>query len=268
LAGFVQFVQHVAEKQPGWALPLTTIAMFLGLPLAGTTYLNQRPDVSPAVRDGINTLGRVYRWVGIGCVIGWGLTYIPERHLTWSFVLMAAAAFAVGARRTPEPILIASVLALVGFGAFIRADDGMNAVYWPNAAALIAVLGLQRVMRRMPERYPVAEAAHHTTVALASIGLWIYVSRWVMQSASGFYLTATWSAVALALFLIGMTLRERMYRWLGLGILACALGRVVLFDIWKLDTLYRILSFMAIGIVLLVLGFIYNKFQEKIKEWL
>ena len=56
--------------------------------------------------------------------------------------------------------------------------------------------------------------------------------------------------------------------WLGLGVLACALGRVVVFDVWKLETPYRILSFMALGIVLLVLGFIYNKYQEKIKEWL
>jgi uncharacterized membrane protein len=53
-----------------------------------------------------------------------------------------------------------------------------------------------------------------------------------------------------------------------LGILACALGRVVVFDVWKLETIYRILSFMALGIVLLVLGFIYSKYQEKIKEWL
>ncbi len=51
-------------------------------------------------------------------------------------------------------------------------------------------------------------------------------------------------------------------------VLGCALGRVVIFDVWKLETLYRILSFMALGIVLLVLGFIYNKYQEKIKEWL
>ena len=43
---------------------------------------------------------------------------------------------------------------------------------------------------------------------------------------------------------------------------------MVIFDVWKLETLYRILSFMALGIVLLVLGFIYNKYQEKIREWL
>jgi uncharacterized membrane protein len=65
-----------------------------------------------------------------------------------------------------------------------------------------------------------------------------------------------------------MVLRERMYRWLGLAVLACALGRVVIFDVWKLETIYRILSFMALGIVLLVLGFVYTKYQEKIKEWL
>ena len=65
-----------------------------------------------------------------------------------------------------------------------------------------------------------------------------------------------------------MAFRERMYRWIGLGMLAVALGRVFVFDVWKLETLYRILSFFALGVVLLVLGFIYSKYQEKIKEWL
>ena len=58
------------------------------------------------------------------------------------------------------------------------------------------------------------------------------------------------------LFAAGFVWRERMHRWLGLGILACAVGRVFLSDVWKLETIYRILSFMALGIVLLALGFI------------
>ena len=88
------------------------------------------------------------------------------------------------------------------------------------------------------------------------------------QRASGFYLTASWSVLALGLLAAGMVLRERMYRWLGLGVLACALGRVLVFDVWKLATLFRVLSFLALGIVLLVLGFVYNKYQEKIRQWL
>jgi uncharacterized membrane protein len=74
--------------------------------------------------------------------------------------------------------------------------------------------------------------------------------------------------LALVLFVCGMALRERMYRWVGLAILASALGRVVIFDVWKLETIFRVLSFFALGLVLIVLGFIYNKYQEKIRQWL
>ena len=105
-------------------------------------------------------------------------------------------------------------------------------------------------------------------ILAGGLSLWRFLSLWVLETASGFYLTASWSALALLLFTVGIVLRERMYRWLGLGILACALGRVIIFDVWKLESLYRILSLMALGIVLLVLGFIYSKYQEKIKEWL
>jgi uncharacterized membrane protein len=105
-------------------------------------------------------------------------------------------------------------------------------------------------------------------VLAGGLSLWLLLSRWVMQGASGFYLTASWSILALTFFGAGMGLRDRIYRWLGLGVLACALGRVILFDVWKLDTLYRMLSFFALGLVLLVLGFIYSRFQEKIRQWL
>ena len=92
----------------------------------------------------------------------------------------------------------------------------------------------------------------------------------MLNTAGGFafYLTAGWAALAFVVFCAGFLLRERFYRWHGLAVLACALARVVLFDVWKLETAYRILSFMAIGVVLLILGFIYNKYQEKINEWL
>ena len=97
--------------------------------------------------------------------------------------------------------------------------------------------------------------------------LW-FLSRWVMRESGGFYLTASWAGLALILFIAGIVIRERMYRWVGLGVLALALGRVVLFDVWKQETIYRVLTFMALGIVLLVLGFIYNKYQETIRKWL
>ena len=74
--------------------------------------------------------------------------------------------------------------------------------------------------------------------------------------------------LALVVFGTGFALRERVYRWLGLAVLAGALGRVVLLDVWQLALVYRVLSFMALGIVLILLGYVYNRWQEKIREWL
>jgi len=121
----------------------------------------------------------------------------------------------------------------------------------------------------LPERYPFGPEIHTAVIIIGGLSLWRFLTLWVLeQQPAGFYLTASWSLLALGFFTAGIALRERIYRYLGLGVLACSLGRVVIFDVWKLETLYRILSFMALGIVLLVLGFIYNKYQEKIKEWL
>jgi uncharacterized membrane protein len=105
-------------------------------------------------------------------------------------------------------------------------------------------------------------------IGLGSLCLWQLTSSWVLTLAGGFYLTVAWTGVALVLFLAGLTLRERMYRWLGLAVLGCALGRVILLDVWKLEALYRTLSFFALGVVLLVLGFFYNRYQDRIRQWL
>ena len=78
----------------------------------------------------------------------------------------------------------------------------------------------------------------------------------------------TWAGLALIAFIAGMVLRERFQRWFGLGVLAAAVGRVVTVDVWKQETIYRVLTFMALGVALLVIGFIYNKYQEKIRQWL
>jgi uncharacterized membrane protein len=139
-----------------------------------------------------------------------------------------------------------------------------------NLTVLLALATMQAVARRRPARWPLPETAHTAMILAVVLGTWAFVWRWVVLKSGGthFYLTASWAVLALGVFAAGFVLRERMYRWLGLGILAVAVARVFISDVWKIDLLYRILSFMALGIVLLALGFIYNKYQEKIKQWL
>jgi uncharacterized membrane protein len=168
-------------------------------------------------------------------------------------------------RETALASAVFSGTAMILFGT--RSYD-TGFVYLPNLLAVFVWLGQQRVARSQPARFGFHEPTHSAVIILAGLALWQFVTRWVAQGAGGFYLTASWSVLALALLAGGIVLRERMYRWLGLGVLAVSLGRVVIFDVWKLETNYRVLSFLALGVVLIVLGFIYNRYQEKIRQWL
>ena len=81
-------------------------------------------------------------------------------------------------------------------------------------------------------------------------------------------LTVAWSLFAFAVFFAGLVLRERTYRIAGLITLGISIGHVFLVDVWRLDTKYRIISFLVLGVVLLILGFCYNRFRDTIRRWM
>jgi hypothetical protein len=199
----------------------------------------------------------------------WICEYIPARERIWVLGLLGAGVFALaGWRRSLEGLCFSAVFTGAGLALFWLPLFEAPKVYVPNLLAIVVVLAQRQAARRLPERYPLPSAVHNAAMLIGGLTLWLLVSRWVRQYAGGFYLTASWSGLALALFTAGIGLRERMYRWLGLGLLGCALGRVIIFDVWKLEQLYRIASLMALGVVLLVLGFVYNKYQDKLRQWL
>ena len=141
-------------------------------------------------------------------------------------------------------------------------------VYWLNLLALLALLALQQILRRVSQGFSLDEKIHGAVIFITGVSLWRFVSCWAATFTGGFFLTMTWAGFAVLVFAAGMILRERFHRWLGLGVLAAAVGRVVLVDVWKQETIYRVLTFIALGVALLVIGFLYNKFQETIRKWL
>jgi hypothetical protein len=96
---------------------------------------------------------------------------------------------------------------------------------------------------------------------------WCYVSRNItLLHGSPFNMAARWSLYAAAVFLVGLGLRERVYRWLGLLILVATFGRVVCIDVWQIDLLERALSFLTLGVVLLGIGFFYTRYGSKVRD--
>ena len=269
-----EFASQLWDTKPEWYLPLAPIATFCLLSFCAIKWFESRPAANAPVRDSILQVGQVYRIIALVMSIWWLHKYVPARELCWTFITVGAGLFALaGWRRNRELLFFSAVFTVVGVARFWTPMDGASRVYLPNFFAMLLLLAQQRVARRIPQRFPAPSHAHAGAILLAGVSLWFLLSRWIIENIEKhgeFYLTltASWALLALALFITGIALRERMYRWLGLGILAGALGRVGFIEIWKMETIFKILSITALGIVLLILGYIYNKHQEKIKEWL
>jgi hypothetical protein len=266
----VLFVMQLAAGKPHWPLALAPIGALLFLSFSTVRWFERKPDDTGRVSDPLLHAAFIYRWVALFMSIWWVCRYIPERERIWLLALLGLWVFVwAGWQRNREALFYSAVYTAAALALFWLPLLQASAVYWPNLLVILILLAQRQFARRLPERYPLGPEVHGAIIVIGGLSLWRFLSLWVLeQQPSGFYLTASWSLLALALFTAGISLRERMYRWLGLGILGCALGRVMIIDVWKLETLYRILSFLALGVVLLVLGFIYNKYQEKIREWL
>jgi uncharacterized membrane protein len=251
------------EPKPLWYLALVPAAALLALSLTTTLFKTGEQQ------KGLLNFGLFYRGTAVAISVLWVFRYIATPHQIWFFGLLGLCCFAGNAaKKSRELLVISAVYTALAHLLFWARMGTSEATYWPNLLVIIGFLAQQVIAHAHDDKFTIPREIQVGAILLGLAGLWLWVSKWVADQAGGFYLTATWAALALVIFGAGFLLKEKMYRWSGLAILTCAMGRVVILDIWRLETIYRILSFMALGIVLLVLGFVYTKFQNKIREWL
>jgi uncharacterized membrane protein len=274
LVSAVQFAWQLVEGKPDWSLALSPVIALVFLALATVKWFERKPDANPGISRPLLQLALVYRCVALLMSIWWVCKYIPARERIWVLVSLNLLLFLLaGWRRNRETLFFSAAFAFTGLAIFWLPLEPAPKIYLPNLLTLLALLAQQAVAKRRPEEFRLDQSVHAPTIVLGGLSLWRLLSMWIEQievQAGGVvsYQTAGWSVLALVFFVVAFLLHERVYRWLGLAVLACALGRVTVIDVWKLKTIYRVLSFMALGLVLLVLGFLYNKYQEKIREWL
>jgi uncharacterized membrane protein len=161
----------------------------------------------------------------------------------------------------------ATVASLCVFLMLWWAGDRHYGFHFLGVAAIMAEQQFGRRWSWQPPAF--TEKIHTALMTVATLCAWGMVSNVLTDAGIGgvFSLAAGWSIFAAVIFALGLVLRERIYRWLGLLLLGCTLGRVVLIDIWHLDRLQQFLSALALGLVLLGIGFFYTKYQNKLKNW-
>ncbi|HEY6349138.1 MAG TPA: DUF2339 domain-containing protein [Candidatus Angelobacter sp.] len=86
---------------------------------------------------------------------------------------------------------------------------------------------------------------------------------WLMRE---FSYSAIWIIYGAALMAAGFWKKSSFVRWQALALIAATIGKVFIYDISKLKTGYRILSLIGLGVMLLVISFVYFKVSARSPE--
>jgi uncharacterized membrane protein len=81
-----------------------------------------------------------------------------------------------------------------------------------------------------------------------------------------FWMSVGFSIIAIIALIIGFSFNKAGFRQQGLLILSIVILKTFLYDTRNLETIFRTLSFIILGVILLGVSFVYAKFKDSIKE--
>jgi hypothetical protein len=85
---------------------------------------------------------------------------------------------------------------------------------------------------------------------------------------NGGKVTLAWGAEGLAVFVLALWARERSFRLTGLALLMLCIGKLG-YDTWYFhDPAVRFLAWIGIGVVILVVSFLYGKNRDALRDYL
>ncbi len=135
-----------------------------------------------------------------------------------------------------------------------------NAGFYDNMPLIIGLLAVYTAMvsfifySLMPD-----ETIIQKSMAMLTAGLLVF---YVGLEWDGVTVTFIWVALAAALFAWGIFVKKSWPRFASILLLALTLGKLVLFDSARFNTIQKIFAYIIIGTLLLVLSFLYQKNKD------
>ena len=218
---------------------------------------------------------RILRPYGIVAVIAVIVATIDHTPVEWRLTVftLESLVFVIAAVLAEETLYVGLAMATLATGAidYGRIDPVVapRGVAWVN---LLAGIGIGIVSERLFKWRMMSLLFYEKTCRRLRSWMVVIITAVTVYGLAELVgksvLTVVWAVGGFALLVLGFAGKERSYRFAGLIVLLFSLGRAVVYDLGKLETIYRILTYMGLGVILLVLGFLYTKNREKLAKWL
>jgi uncharacterized membrane protein len=213
------------------------------------------------------TIAIPLKLTGHGITIGWFAESLAALWIAGTLDLDARA------RAALEWLGIASMLLAAG-GALLGPEFfGQSAHAFGNRAFLtsigvvVALIVAMLLLRRLPPSVRAAPDPLAVTalfLVLMNVVLLVAMNREIVRALAGSntadFAFSGWMAVqGAAMLAAGFWKRAALARWIGLLLLAITIVKMVVYDMRSLGTGYRVVSYLALGVLLMVVSFAYQK---------
>ena len=255
--------------QEPWLLALVPLVLLLcNIVLADLLFRSADPDSrSQKALDGIATGLCFLRILALYFFWDFVFGHLPEIWQAPAFALAALILHTLAIRHKDIQRFTFGLILLGASAALVLLRDAWDSnPAWQIYLTALVPLVVQQLTRRKGG-LAAEHLIYHLALSTSSVGLvWLVLSLEVDAIGQGFYLTASWTLLGALVFAAGWFLRERIYRLMSLALITAALARLLVVEVWTLESIGRIITFILIGVVLLSLGFVYTRYQDKLRR--
>jgi uncharacterized membrane protein len=267
----------------GWigALPVLLAAFTVAALYGVSRHFTARPEDAPAQARRLRYLA-LFAAIALGFVALAIPLQLDRQWITIGWALEAAAVWWLYGR-LPHPglkVFGALLFAAVGVRLILNPEVlryqqlGLPIVNWLlytyGVPALCCFAGAA-FLRRADEETPLAPAA--TGLGLLLV-FWLINAEIFHFYSTGDHvqftlerdfkrdltLSVAWGLYAMTLLVIGIARGLKALRFVSLGFLVLTVGKVFLYDLSNLTGMYRILSFLGLGVSLILVSLLYQRF--------
>ncbi|HXE91045.1 MAG TPA: DUF2339 domain-containing protein [Terriglobales bacterium] len=270
------------DPMPGIAVCLGALYLILAWQLRRDAEAEQSPAASlipllhVALAVGFLTIAIPLKlerhWITLGWLAESGLLlYVSYRTRSELLYRMGIAALALG------------VLRLLLYDNFYVETLVFNWRFLTYGAAIAVLAGVIHMAQREGEHgleialpiiainllalfalhYEIADYFARRTAEITQTfgpGSWQYTSQWrTLTLARDFTYSAVWMIYGAGLLSVGFWKRSAFLRWQALILLAVTIVKVFTYDVSQLEKGYRIMSLIALGVLLLGISFVYQR---------
>jgi uncharacterized membrane protein len=247
-----------------WIIGLAASHLAIGLGAFRTRASDEIGAFVIAVGVGLSAVALALALDGPALVAGWSaeaalLTWVARRtgdrrgHIAAAVMLALAAGHVLDTDAPPEALL-----------------EGVSDL----ANGAVAIAALAAALLIVARLYDGEPAAWGLVLAAAGVAALVYLPSVALVDVLGddadireqtpqVALSAFWALVGLAGIVTGLARDDRWLRFGGLALLGAAVVKLVAYDLSELDTGFRALSFVAVGLLLLAGAFAYQRLRRE-----